>query len=165
MSKKFINPEIWETIEFQDLSKDAKSLYIYLYVKCDIAGFIRLNADLFTFQTKIKDIDQCLKELKDFIKNDNGVLWLSNHLIDNSNFPLNQKNNAHRKIIHLFEVCNHSYAKEYFEGLHNTLLYNNNTILYSTKEDTTPLQPPSSNAIKGLKEGEFLEMIKESKPS
>jgi len=33
MSIKFINPEMWETTEFQDLSKDAKSLYIYLYVK------------------------------------------------------------------------------------------------------------------------------------
>ena len=163
MSKKFINPEMWETVEFQNLSKDAKSLYIYLYVKCDIAGFIRLNADLFTFQTKIKDIDHCLKELKDFIQNDNGVLWLSDHLIDNSNFPLNPKNNAHRKIIHLFEVCNHSYAKKYFEGLHITSLYNNNTLLYSTKDDATPLQPPSHNDRIGLKPGELLKMKLDAK--
>ena len=115
MSKKFIDRSLWESENFQELTKDAKSLYIYLYTICDLAGFIRRNDSLFEFQTGIKDIGICLNELQGLVYEENRVLWLSNHLSDNSNLPLNPKNNAHKKIIHLFEITKHEEAERFFE--------------------------------------------------
>ncbi len=160
MSKKFIDRSLWDSDDFQDLSRDAKSLYVYLYVICDLAGFVKRNDKLFTFQTGIEDIAMCLKELKKLVIEEDRVLWLSNHLSDNSNIPLNPKNNAHKKIIHLFEIAKHVKAKRFFEGLSNTLHYKDNTLPYSTGEVRTPLEPPNSED--GMKEGEVLKMLKDA---
>ena len=74
-------------------------MYVYLYAICDLAGFVKRNDELFTFQTKIKDIAMCLEELKKQFIDEDRILWLSNHLSDNSNIPLNLKKNAHKKNI------------------------------------------------------------------
>ena len=160
MSKKFIDRSLWESGDFQKLSRDAKSLYVYLYVICDLAGFVKRNDELFTFQTKIKDIAMCLKELKKLVIEEDRLLWLSNHLSNNSNIPLNPKNNAHKKIIHLFEIAKHVEAKRFFEGLSNTLRYKDNTLPYSTGEVRTPLEPPKSEV--GMKEGEIIQMYEKA---
>ena len=74
MSKKFIDRGLWESEDFQKLSRDAKSLYVYLYAICDLAGFVKRNDELFAFQTKIKDIAMCLKELKKLVIEEDRVL-------------------------------------------------------------------------------------------
>ena len=74
MSKKFIDISIWETKEIQSLSKDAKLLFVYLYTRCDLAGFCRRNDDLFSFQTGIQDVNRVLKELNVLVCEDGGVL-------------------------------------------------------------------------------------------
>ena len=157
MSKKFIDISIWETKEIQSLSKDAKLLFVYLYTRCDLAGFCRRNDDLFSFQTGIQDVNRVLKELNVLVCEDDSVLWLTSHLYDNCNYPLNSKNPAHKKIIHLFEITTHKQAREFFAELCNTILNNDNTLPYTTKDHRSTIEGPLRN--QSLKSGELVHMF------
>ena len=63
MAKRFIDTNIFSDDWFMDLSKDSKLLYIYLITNCDHAGIFKLNTKLVKFQTDIKDLVKCFKEL------------------------------------------------------------------------------------------------------
>jgi len=64
MSKRMIETSFFDDKFVMQLSKDAKLLYIYFFVKCDHAGLIEPNFQLIEFVTGIKSVEQCLKELE-----------------------------------------------------------------------------------------------------
>ena len=102
-------------------------------------------------------MNRVLKELNVLVCEDDSVLWLTSHLYDNCNYPLNSKNPAHKKIIHLFEITTHKQAREFFAELCNTIPKNDNTLPYTTKDHRRTIKGPSRNLP--LKAGELVQMF------
>jgi len=166
MSCKYIDPLRWQQPDFNKLTPNAKLLICYLYDNCDLAGFIPKNLNLFSFflGISIKDIELSIKEIKNLIAINNDIVWLKNHLIENRNFPLNPKNQAHKSIINSFERNKfHTEAYKFFSSLRlhdNTLPDKDKTLHYNTEDLRTPLKGPSNNKNDGLEKGELLRMFK-----
>ena len=169
MSCKYVDPVRWQTPGFFELPSSPKLLFCYLYDNCDLAGFIPVNKPLWSFNTGIlqDELNTAMDTLSEFVIVENGIAWLSNHLVDNRNFPLNKRNKAHKAIINLFERnSNHVSSFQYYSSLtiqDTTRQYKDNTIHYNTGEDLSSFDPPSSNDRIGLKPGELLQMREEAK--
>ena len=168
MSCKYVDPVRWQTPDFFELPSSSKLLFCYLYDNCDRAGFIPVNKPLWSFNTGIlqDELNTAMDTLSEFVIVENGIAWLSNHLVDNRNFPLNKRNKAHKAIINLFERnSNHVSSFQYYSSLtiqDTTRQYKDNTIHYNTGEDLSSFDPP--NRI-GLKPGELLQMREDAKSS
>lgn len=63
MSKRFIDTELFSDEWIQELSPNAKLLFIYYLCNCDHAGILKMNIKLIQFQTGIKSIETLIKEL------------------------------------------------------------------------------------------------------
>ena len=140
MSCKYVDPVRWQTPGFFELPSSSKLLFCYLYDNCDLAGFIPVNKPLWSFNTGIlqDELNTAMDTLSEFVIVENGIAWLSNHLVDNRNFPLNKRNKAHKAIINLFERnSNHVSSFQYYSSLtiqdttrqYNTLQYRGGSIL------------------------------------
>ena len=171
MSCKYVDPVRWQTPGFFELPSSSKLLFCYLYDNCDLAGFIPVNKPLWSFNTGIlkDELDTAMDTLSEFVIVEDGIAWLSNHLVDNRNFPLNKRNKAHKAIINLFERnSNHVSSFQYYSSLtiqDTTRQYKDKTIHYNTGEDLSSFDPPSSNNRIGLKPGELLQMREDAKSS
>lgn len=92
MAKRFIDTNLFNDEFFMNLSKDSKLFYIYCFTNCDHAGIIKLNKKLCSFQTDIKDLDNCIKELSNRLvtvsKDLDNIYFLPKFLIfQYPNFP------------------------------------------------------------------------------
>ena len=141
MSCKYVDPVRWQTPGFFELPSSSKLLFCYLYDNCDLAGFIPVNKPLWSFNTGIlqDELNTAMDTLSEFVIVENGIAWLSNHLVDNRNFPLNKRNKAHKAIINLFERnSNHVSSFKYYSSLtiqdttrhYKTIQRQDNTIQY-----------------------------------
>ena len=171
MSCKYVDPVRWQTPDFFELPSSSKLLFCYFYDNCDLAGFIPVNKPLWSVYTGIPkdELDKVIDTLSEFVIVEDGIAWLCNHLVDNRNFPLNERNKAHRSIINLFERnSNHISSFKYYSSLtlqDTTRLYKDYTRQDNTGEDLSSFDPPSSNDKIGLKPGELLQMRENAKSS
>ena len=128
MSYRLTATEKWDDNEwFRKLSTNAKVLFFYLTDKCDIAGFIKYDIDVFSLYTGIRheDVESALNELEHFYIRKNGWIWIKNFLKHQKNLPLNESNHAHRGIIRIInnhpdfveEIENHYQKKGLERGL------------------------------------------------
>lgn len=75
-------------------------MFLYLIDNCNVAGFIELDYDLFSFQLGLetKRIETAIKGLNRLLKKGDW-LWIPNFAKHQKNLPLNPLNNAHKSII------------------------------------------------------------------
>jgi len=107
MSDRRTNSEKWETPWFREIPVESKVLFLYILDNCDIAGFINVDADIWSPKIGISKngVLGALKHLEGTSKiTINGrICWVNGFLEKQGNLPLNMKNNAHlsaaRKII------------------------------------------------------------------
>ncbi len=100
MAKRFTETNKWKDKWFRKLKSGEKLLFMYLTDNCDLAGFIELDVELFSFHTSLtqEHVEKAIEGLNrlpiigDFI-------WLPNFIVHQKNFPLNPLNNAHKSII------------------------------------------------------------------
>ena len=173
MSCKYVDPVRWQTPDFFELPSSSKLLFCYFYDNCDLAGFIPVNKPLWSVYTGIPkdELDKVIDTLSEFVIVEDGIAWLSNHLVDNRNFPLNKRNKAHKAIINLFERnSNHVSSFQYYSSLtiqDTTRQYKDNTIQYrgiqwhskgnQSRESRTSFLPGGrKEEFKGQSSGEIL---------
>jgi hypothetical protein len=110
--KRFTETEKWSDPWFRSLSAVEKCLFVYCLDKCNNAGFIEIDIELWSFHLGIDkdDVEKAMKSMsssksKDkqkFITND-GWLFIKNFLRHQKNLPLfPHKNPAHKHIVTIF---------------------------------------------------------------
>jgi hypothetical protein len=124
MAYRYTDTNKWSDNWFSGLSPTAKLLWNYFCDNCDIAGFIEVNTVRFSFDTGLtpEEIEQALPEIssKLIISKTRDVLYLSNFLKHQKNYPLRETNKCHKGILRRF--VNYSYKfdikdiNEFIEG-------------------------------------------------
>lgn len=107
MSLRFTNTDKWSDTWFSNLSQLQMLLFIYLCENCDIAGFIETNykrwaSDLNSSIETIKGACEGLQRGLLFSEN-RDCIFIKNFLKHQKNYPLNPKNNCHKKITECFD--------------------------------------------------------------
>jgi hypothetical protein len=148
MAYRFTDTEKWRDLWYSKLTQLQKLLFIYLCDNCDIAGFIDVNYRLWAF-----DIGSSEETIKGalvgldrglVVSNCGETLYIRNFLKHQKNYPLNEKNAAHRGIIKCFNSKGYKFdiqdINEFIEGASKGLtspIGNSNGIGKSKKENFT----------------------------
>lgn len=105
MTSRFTQTEKWDDIWFRPLSPNAKTLYWYIWDKCNIAGFWEVDLDGAVFHTKIskRSIEGAYKELSRGFETNGNYIWVRRFLYHQKNLPLNPDNPAHKGILRVIE--------------------------------------------------------------
>lgn len=107
MSYRFTNTDKWTDLWFSNLKQLEMLLFMYLCDNCDIAGFIEvnykrwasdLNSSIETIQGACKGLERGLIVSKNL-----ECFFIRNFLKHQKNYPLNEKNNCHNKIVGCFQ--------------------------------------------------------------
>ena len=113
MPLRYTYTEKWSDAWFASRRPIAKLLFNYLCDNCDIAGFIEINIRRWASDIGCdsRGIEGALKGLEGcFIKSVSGdCLYIKNFLKHQKNFPLNEKNNAHKGILKRFELYSYKF--------------------------------------------------------
>jgi len=106
MPKRFTDSEKWNDPWFRKLTPTAKLMCLYLYDRCDIAGFweIDLEAAAFDIGVKNKDILEAMKELERCYEVNGDRIWITRFINFQGNKDLNEQNKAHLGIIRLLRA-------------------------------------------------------------
>jgi len=124
MAYRFTSTDKWKDAWFTNLSQIEMLLFLYLCDNCDIAGFIDINYRQWAFDLRSNEagIKGALKGLARGLVHSNcgEVLYIRNFLKHQKNYPLNEKNMAHRGIIKCFEDKGYKFdiqdINEFIEG-------------------------------------------------
>ena len=101
MASRYTQTEKWNDEWFRNLTPNAKVLYWYVWDKCDIAGFWKIDFDGAAFATKIPidDMADAFTKIKRGVILAKGYLWVRRYLYHQKNLPLNPDNPQHKGII------------------------------------------------------------------
>ncbi len=100
--KRLTLPERWATPRFTKLRPHEKLGYLYILDKCDWAGFLEIDEERISFDTKIpeEEVFGILEKLdEEEIVLGNGWLLVVDFIELQGNSSLNPNNNAHKNII------------------------------------------------------------------
>lgn len=107
MAYRLTDNDKWRDTWFNSLTPHAKLLFIYLYEKCDDAGFFEINRKFLMFDLGMeeKELADAIVQLKKcYIKsNDNIRIWLKQFLKHQKKLPLKNNVNSHKKIIKIIK--------------------------------------------------------------
>lgn len=110
MGKRRTYEERWDQQWFRELKGTSKLFYDYIFDKVDWAGFIAYDMSKFSFETGLEEhhitgaiqglISPSSAPYKGLMHlKEKNLLWLPDYCELQSNFPLNESNNAHAAII------------------------------------------------------------------
>ena len=103
MPKRFTDSEKWKDPWFRKLTPAAKLMCLYLYDRCDIAGFweIDLEAAAFEIGIKYNDVLGAMKDLERAYETNGDYIWIKRFVRFQGNKDLNENNKAHLGIIRI----------------------------------------------------------------
>jgi len=101
MPRRDTTTEKWDEKWFRQLSVNAKLMYFFLQENCDIAGFIKVDFEVWSVKTKMSEevMLDSLKELGADAMTRKEVIWLPNFIESQRNGKLSVRNNCHLGII------------------------------------------------------------------
>lgn len=113
MPSRFTITEKWQDVWFRKLSYEEKILFMYLCDNCDCAGFIEIDFERWSFETRIPlDDAGTFNEIKPIVTlnkafeglqktyfSDGKFIWLKNFIFYQGNLPLLPDWNPHKGII------------------------------------------------------------------
>jgi len=149
MSYRFTETNKWEDKWFRKLNPTEKILFNFICDKCDIAGFWEIDLELASIFTGIAgaDMQGAFEGLSRayFLNKNNSVLWVKNFIRHQRNWPLNEKNNAHKAIIAILN-SHVDFEVDFFQELHDK-----NSVLLGPKE--APCKGKGNGNGKGKSKG------------
>jgi len=106
MPKRFTDSEKWNDPWFRKLTPTAKLMCLYLYDRCDIAGFweIDLEAAAFEIGVEHQDILEAMKGLERCYEVNGDRIWITRFISFQGNKDLNEQNKAHLGIMRLLRA-------------------------------------------------------------
>lgn len=127
MSKRFIDTNIWDDEEYQNLEAKYKLLFFYLICKCSPAGFWKPNLKLASFQLSIEyRQEEVLELLKEHIEVLKDGRWFLKKFIKFQYGELSETCNPHKAIIAELDALGYCYSngtlqEGYFKGNNRVL--------------------------------------------
>lgn len=103
MGKRLTETEKWNDKWFRSLKPHEKLLWLYFCDMCNLAGFIEMDEEKISFDTKLTEEE--VKEAYQGLQRgliasvESNWIFLKNFLRHQKNLPLNPDNNAHKHII------------------------------------------------------------------
>jgi len=106
MPKRFTDSEKWEDPWFRKLPPNGKLMILYLYDKCDIAGFWEIDLEAAAFKIGIsqKETLEAIKGLERAYETNGDYIWIKRFVRFQGNKDLNENNKAHLGIIRLLKA-------------------------------------------------------------
>ena len=103
MPKRFTDSEKWKDPWFRKLTPTAKLMCLYLYDRCDIAGFWEIDLEGAAFEIGVshQDILEAMKGLERCYETNGDRVWVKRFIRFQGNKELNENNKAHQGIIRL----------------------------------------------------------------
>ena len=103
MPKRFTDSEKWKDPWFRKLTPTAKLMCLYLYDRCDIAGFWEIDIESAAFEIGVScpDIVGAMRELGRCCETNGDYIWIKRFIRFQGNKDLNESNKAHLGIIRL----------------------------------------------------------------
>ena len=124
MSLRFTNTEKWDDAWFFSLKPLQKLLFNYMCDNCNIAGLIEFIPKKWAFAIGVKEVDitnavnGITKSL--IFSKDGTLIFISTFLKHQKNFPLNDNNSSHVKIVAILNENLYKFGfndfTEYFKG-------------------------------------------------
>lgn len=151
MPNRFTTTEKWQDSWFRRLSYEEKVLFLYMLDNCDIAGFIEIDFDLWSFYTGIPldkpgvfeqvkpmvTLDKAFEGLSKAYVRDEKYAWIKNFIFYQGNLPLDPNWNPHKGILSRIKSHN-SLGDKALEYIDNQI------ILKNLKKPSEGLVNPSS---------------------
>ncbi len=105
MPKRFTDSEKWKDPWFRKLPPPGKLLLLFLYDRCDIAGFweIDMEAAAFEIGYPAKTLVSALKHLESRYETNGKYLWVRRFIEFQGNYPFKDKVRVHEGIIRLLK--------------------------------------------------------------
>ena len=106
MPKRFTDSEKWEDPWFRKLPPYGKLMILYLYDKCDIAGFWEIDLEAAAFKIGISHQEalEAIKGLERAYETNGEYIWIKRFVRFQGNKDLNENNKAHLGIIRLLQA-------------------------------------------------------------
>lgn len=103
MTIRFSETDKWRCRWFRSLLPDSKLLYLLTYDNCDVAGFMELDEEEIQFRSGLtpRRIQGAIEGLTSILETNGQFIWIPDFIIQQKNWPLNPKNNAHIGILRL----------------------------------------------------------------
>ena len=103
MPKRFTDSEKWKDPWFRKLTPYEKLMCLYLYDRCDIAGFWEIDLESAAFEIGIShaDILEAVKGLERCYETNGDYIWIKRFVRFQGNKDLNENNRAHVGIMRL----------------------------------------------------------------
>ena len=108
MGKRFVSTDLFKNDFVRAMSKEGRDIWVYLLLNVDLGGFIHLQFEDIRYQCDMKLTDDEILEVmaadhKDRIVWASGEkpnrVWVKNYIFEQTNFPINPLNHAHRTIM------------------------------------------------------------------
>ncbi len=118
MAKRFTLTEKWEKKKFRNYSPEAKLLLLYIFDKCDIAGFWEIDLNQAKFSIGFStDLNTLMKELANsYITVSKELIWVKNFIIYQGNWPLKKDAPAHKGICRIL-LSHNSFVQKTLEHM------------------------------------------------
>jgi hypothetical protein len=124
MPYRFTNTDKWNDTWFCELKPFAKLLFLYLCDQCDAAGFLEINTKKIAFELSIgkQEAESALTGIERSVvfSADRKFVFLRNFIKHQKNYPLNEKNPAHRGILKILREKMHLFGfqsvEDYFRS-------------------------------------------------
>lgn len=107
MGKRFVSTDLFKNDFVRAMSKPGRDIWVYLLLNVDLGGFIHLQFEDIRYQCDLSLTDD---EILEVMANDHkdrivwasekqNRVWVKNYIYEQTNFPLNPLNHAHRTIM------------------------------------------------------------------